>query len=160
LLPVQVRSGPPNFSQNGSLLDKIEPTQFDMKYFKITLVRKKRKSQETKTDRVIQKFFDLIIVPLLELILPRANHKIFEKNIDQVQYFYLELNKDNYPVREIGFNKNNKIVFLGPHKENIGYLTDLHGPLENKNFKTKTIITKSEFKNKWQKAVNYYNDMT
>ena len=130
-----------------------------MQYLQITLAYSEKKLQETKTDRILQKFFDLII-PLLKLILPQGNHKIFEKNIDQIQYFYLELDKDNFPVREIGFNKKDQIIFLGPHEENMGYLTDLSGPLEDQNFKIKKNIAKSEFENKWRKAVKYYDDIT
>lgn len=60
---------------------------------------------------------------ILQKILPAANPDI-EKLYFQTHIWWLELDDENKPQREIGFDENKKPIVIGPIGNNFGYLVD------------------------------------
>ena len=75
-------------------------------------------------------FFEKILSSILSFIIPKANPD-FDHLINNVHQWYLEyddLNKDT--CREIGIDKNNRIIVKAPYLNNYGYWTDNNMTLE------------------------------
>ncbi len=47
----------------------------------------------------------------------------FHMKYNDVEYWWLELNQDGIPVRELGFNHDGKAIVAGPFGENAGLFT-------------------------------------
>jgi hypothetical protein len=75
-------------------------------------------------------FFEKILSSILSFIIPKANPD-FDHLIYNVHQWYLEyddLNKDT--CREIGIDKNNRIIVKAAYLNNYGYWTDNNMTLE------------------------------
>lgn len=62
-------------------------------------------------------------VRLLQKVLPSANPDL-EQLIGQAQVWWLEVDDDGEPLREIGFDPNGQAIVLGPVEGNFGFLID------------------------------------
>ena len=90
------------------------------------------------------------IVNLLSKIIPKGNPD-FDEKIGKVKTWFLEYNvEDNYANREIGFDKDFKIILRMPFKDNYGYWTDNHLTMEDYLKFNPKEITKQQFEEKWQ----------
>jgi len=83
---------------------------------------------------------------LLKRVLPAANPDV-EKLYEDVYLWWLEVNDDGEPNREIGFNEMKEPIVLGPIGENYGFLTDT-GKVWNDWSEEKNEIQK-EFEYTW-----------
>lgn len=62
-------------------------------------------------------------VRVLTWLVPAANPDL-EPYIDRTQTWWLEIDDDGQPLREIGFDARGKAIVLGPVEGNFGYLID------------------------------------
>ncbi|MDN5210483.1 hypothetical protein QQ020_00440 [Fulvivirgaceae bacterium BMA12] len=86
---------------------------------------------------------------LLSNFIPHANHD-FDKYIDNVETWLIELNDEGIPEREIGINANGVPVMKMPWNKNCGYWTDNN--LVASDFENLFDITetdKGNFENYW-----------
>jgi hypothetical protein len=87
---------------------------------------------------------------ILSTIIPKANPD-FENKIDLVETWIVELdNETEIPEREIGMDKNGRIIMKMPFKNNYGYWTDNNLLLTDfkNNFETSE-ISRNSFENYW-----------
>lgn len=59
----------------------------------------------------------------LSTIIPKANPD-FENEIDKINTWLIEFDAGGIPEREIGLDKDGKVVMIMPWKDNYGYWTD------------------------------------
>lgn len=75
----------------------------------------------------------------------------YDEKINEVEYWVLEFeNKNEFPIREIGLDKNKNIILKMPYKNNYGYWTDNNMRYEDflSSFKCK-IVSEDYFNKKW-----------
>jgi hypothetical protein len=71
-----------------------------------------------------QRTFGEIIVRLFTFWIPRASPD-YETNLDNVKYWYIEVDKNSgTPQREIGFDNINRAILFAPTDKNYGLWTD------------------------------------
>jgi len=64
---------------------------------------------------------------LLKRVIPSGNLPEVEKLFAQTVFWWLEIDEEGNPQREIGFNAQREPVVLGPVGDHIGFLTDVAG---------------------------------
>lgn len=109
----------------------------------------KNKNQSSK-DGLVKSTFINIITGILTKIIPKANPD-FEEKIDAVETWLVECDTETgIPEREIGLDKESKVIVKMPFKENYGYWTDNNLLLNdfNKNFVVSE-INKETFEKNW-----------
>lgn len=75
----------------------------------------------------------------------------YEYFIDRVEYWMVEFDEENIPIREIGIDDEGKVILKMPYKKNYGYWTD--NSLEYKDFVAFFMavgVTQKEFEQKWK----------
>ncbi|MBD8019098.1 hypothetical protein H9628_11505 [Weeksellaceae bacterium Sa1CVA4] len=91
------------------------------------------------------------LVGILTSIIPKANPD-FEGKIDEVQYWLVECdNETGIPEREIGLDKEGRVILKMPHKDNSGYWTDNNLLLnEFKEHFNVSEISRESFEQSWE----------
>ena len=91
------------------------------------------------------------LVGILTSIIPKANPD-FEGKIDEVQYWLVECdNETGIPEREIGLDKEGRVILKMPHKDNYGYWTDNNLLLnEFKEHFNVSEISRESFEQSWE----------
>ncbi|WP_146130047.1 hypothetical protein [Aurantibacter aestuarii] len=86
----------------------------------------------------------------MSTIIPKANPD-FEEKIDFVETWIVELdNETGIPKREIGMDKDGRIILKMPYKKNYGFWTDSNLVFTDfKNEFDTSEITKDTFENYW-----------
>ena len=107
-----------------------------MKYVKTTLATEPRKES---------KWLEKTIIKFLYLILPRANPD-FDNLYDNVRLWWLELDENNIPQREIGFDIKNTAIVLGPIGNNYGFFTDSGEKIDENDYEK---IDSNQFISTW-----------
>ena len=106
--------------------------------------------QKSGPDGFFKRTVKSAIVGILTFIIPKANPD-FENKIDQVENWLVELDfETGIPEREIGLDKNGKVILKMPFKNNYGYWTDNNLLLDDfkKHFSTSE-INNAEFEKYW-----------
>ena len=67
--------------------------------------------------------FDTLIEKFLSKIIPNANPD-FDNQIPTTNIWLIEFDEGGIPEREIGLDKDGKVVMIMPWKDNYGYWTD------------------------------------
>ena len=111
------------------------------------------KNETTHKTNSIKSKIENALNKILSVIIPKANPD-FENAISNVNYWYIEFNKeDNSTCRELGFNENKLSIVAMPIGNNYGYWTDNQLILEDyENFVT-TSITAEEFEEEWNEFI-------
>ncbi len=95
-----------------------------MIYFQIKNPIKKRKATELSMKGIVLS----VIIKSLKFILPKANTDFDALYTEDVSYWIIEYSNSNdgkgYVNREVGFDKNNIPIVIGPYKDNYGFWTD------------------------------------
>ena len=72
-----------------------------------------------------------ILAWLLEKFIPKANPD-FDAKYDDVETWFIEYDEENdYTSREIGLDKDEHVIVVGPFQENLGYWVDNDLTLQN-----------------------------
>lgn len=101
-------------------------------------------------DGLIKSSLKKAFVGILTKIIPKANPD-FDDKIDEVQYWLLECdNETGIPEREIGLDKEGRVILKMPLKDNYGYWTDNNLLLNDfkEHFRTSE-VSKEIFDWKW-----------
>lgn len=102
-------------------------------------------------DGLIKSSLKKALVGILTKIIPKANPD-FDGKIDEVQYWLVECdNETGIPEREIGLDKEGRVILKMPYKNNYGYWTDNNLLLND--FKEHFIVTeisKETFEKNWE----------
>ena len=96
------------------------------------------------------------IIKFLSLIIPKANPD-FDHLYTHVRLWWLELDENNMPQREIGFNENNVTIVGAPISNNYGFFTDSNESIESRDFKE---MDSEQFINAWEQFSSEFNKNT
>ncbi len=110
-----------------------------------------KNDSRTAKDGLIKSSLKKAFVGILTTIIPRANPD-FENKIDEVYYWLIECdNETGIPEREIGLDKEGRVILKMPFKDNYGYWTDNNLLLNDfkEHFKTSE-VSKDIFEWKWE----------
>jgi hypothetical protein len=80
----------------------------------------------------------------------RVDKEIFEHNIKKyasISYWYLLLNDEKEPIKEMGFDENGNIVYKAPYKKDYGFFSD--SPISFESIEDYEIIDESVFNTLW-----------
>jgi hypothetical protein len=91
-------------------------------------------------------WFWKVIMKILLFIFPKANPD-FEHLYDSVDRWWIELNENDVPQKEIGFDNEGNIIVAGPIGKNYGFWTDSTEPVIDSEL---SLIDKSEFLKAWE----------
>lgn len=69
-------------------------------------------------------WYERVVSSIADKMAPLVNPDFYMK-YDEVLYWWLELNEESRPMREIGFDQNGKAIVVGPLGKNKGIFT--HG---------------------------------
>ncbi|PSG87390.1 hypothetical protein C7H52_10935 [Aurantibacter aestuarii] len=105
---------------------------------------------KTQADGKFKRNFKKALIGILSTIIPKANPD-FEEKIDFVETWIVELdNETGIPKREIGMDKDGRIILKMPYKKNYGFWTDSNLVFTDfKNEFDTSEITKDTFENYW-----------
>ena len=102
------------------------------------------------------KWWEKGLVKFLYLIIPKANPD-FDHLYTNVRLWWLELDENNMPKREIGFDENNSTIVVGPIENNFGFFTDSDESIKSSDYEE---INSEQFISSWEKFSNAYNKNT
>lgn len=106
--------------------------------------------QSDKQKNRISLIFQSLIIRILRVFIPTANPD-FEDMIDDVKFWLIEFDdKTGIPEREIGLNKEKKVIVIMPNDRNYGFWTDNNMKLADfkERFKVSE-ITETQFQKYW-----------
>ena len=109
-----------------------------------------KSEHNSHSDGVIKRSIKKAIIGIVSSIIPKANPD-FENKIDLIETWIVELdNETGIPEREIGMDKDGRIIVKMPFKDNYGYWTDNNLLLTDfkDSFNTKE-ISQDSFENYW-----------
>ncbi|HEX4909945.1 MAG TPA: hypothetical protein VFV64_04210 [Permianibacter sp.] len=89
---------------------------------------------------------------MFEAIIPAANPD-FEYLYEDVSVWWLELDENGIPVREIGFNLSGQPIVAAPLGENFGVFTDSAVPCNGFN-----LLNESQFNEQWRYFVRLWDE--
>jgi len=103
--------------------------------------------KQTSKESLLKKTF----VNILTKILPKANPD-FEDKINEVKWWLVEFDRENgKPKREIGMDKEGRVILKMPFKDNYGFWIDSNLSLNDiKNFCIVSEISKKSFEYNWE----------
>ncbi len=116
-------------------------------YIQFKVPKSKHNSQP---DGVVKRNIKKAIIGIVSSIIPKANPD-FDHKIDFVEDWLVELdNETGIPEREIGMDKDGRIIVKMPFKKNYGYWTDNNLLLDDfkESFSTSE-ISRDSFENYW-----------
>ncbi len=110
----------------------------------------KSESQATKKGQ-IKNLLKKALIAILTKIIPKANPD-FEDKIDEVQHWLVECDiETGIPEREIGLDKEGRVILKMPYKDNYGYWTDNNLLLNDfKEHFVVSEINKDRFEQNWE----------
>ena len=119
-----------------------------MKYFIFT--DKDNENRNTLTNSSFVKVFDF----LLSFLIPKANPD-FDSMYDNVITWFIEYDEDNdYTNREVGVDKQGRVIVKAPYKRNLGFWVDedltFQDYVDNFNIQ---YISKEAFESIWEKEL-------
>lgn len=110
-----------------------------------------KNGKNSSNDGLLKKLFLKALVAMLSAIIPKANQD-FDGKIGDVIHWLVECdNETGIPEREIGLDKEGRVILKMPFKDNYGYWTDNNLLLND--FKTHFMtseISKEMFEEKWE----------
>ena len=83
-----------------------------------------KNDSQTEKDGLIKSSLKKALKGMLTTVIPKANPD-FDDKIDEVKYWLVECdNESGVPEREIGLDKEGRVILKMPYKDNYGYWTD------------------------------------
>lgn len=120
-----------------------------MKYLTFRIPSKEKK-EDSKAST-----FEMLLEWILEKLLPKANPD-FDLKYEDVVIWFVEYDEDNhYTNREIGLDKDGRVIVKGPFQNNLGYWVDndLTLPNYDNDFNIQ-YIDKAVFEKLWEAEIN------
>lgn len=110
-----------------------------------------KSDSQTPKDGLIKSSLKKALLGILTTIIPKANPD-FEDKIDDVQYWLVECNNETgITEREIGLDKEGRVILKMPFKDNYGYWTDNNLLLNDfKEHFVVSEISKESFEESWE----------
>ena len=110
-----------------------------------------KSDKQTAKDGLIKTALRKALVDFLTKVIPKANRD-FDDKIDEVQYWLVECdNETGIPEREIGLDKEGRVILKMPFKDNYGYWTDNNLLLNDfKEHFTVFEISRESFEQNWE----------
>lgn len=109
-----------------------------------------KSDRSTAKDGLIKNSLKKVLTGILITIIPKANPD-FDQKIDEVRYWLVEFDVETgIPEREIGLDKEKRVILKMPYKDNYGYWTD--NSLLLNDFKKHFVvseISKNSFDESW-----------
>lgn len=90
---------------------------------------------------------------ILQKVIPAANPD-FEKFYPKTRKWWVEIDDEGRPLREIGFNAENKPIVLGPFGRNYGFLVD--SPINWKDSEGDSVEAEKCFETAWQELLQEF----
>lgn len=110
-----------------------------------------KNDSRTTQDGLLKRSLKKALVGIFTKVIPKANPD-FDDKIDEVQYWLVECNNETgIPEREIGLDKEGRVILKMPFQDNYGYWTDNNLLLND--FKEHFVvceISKESFENSWE----------
>tara|TARA_R110002020_G_scaffold97708_2_gene233154 strand:+ start:2650 stop:3042 length:393 start_codon:yes stop_codon:yes gene_type:complete len=110
-----------------------------------------KKNKEAAQVDLINSSLKKALVGFLKKVIPKGNPD-FDDKIDEVQHWLVECdNETGIPEREIGLNKEGRVILKMPYRGNYGYWTDNN--LVINDFKENFVvseISKDNFEQNWK----------
>ena len=103
--------------------------------------RENEKAIKTKAKNLMKSFF--------EKILPQANPE-FEEKYDLVRNWIVEFDEQGLALREIGLEKNGKVIVAAPYEGNCGFWLDTNMNYDDFKDFNGEIISRDEFEKYWE----------
>ena len=123
-----------------------------------------KKDSQAVEDSLLRRALKKVLVGILTEVIPKANPD-FDDKIDEVQYWLVAYdNETGIPEREIGLDKEGRVIIRIPYKNNYGYWTDNN--LLINNFKEQFVvseISKDSFEQNWElfdKITNFETEIS
>ncbi|WP_299126389.1 hypothetical protein [uncultured Winogradskyella sp.] len=109
-----------------------------------------KREHNSEPDGIIKRNIKKVVIGILSSIVPKGNPD-FEDKIDLVETWIVELdNETGIPEREIGMDKNGRVIIKMPFNDNYGYWTDNNLKLEDfKSHFDTSEIGRDTFENYW-----------
>ena len=123
-----------------------------------------KNEHNSEPDGIVKRNIKKAIVGILSSIIPKGNPD-FENKINLIETWIVELeNETGIPEREIGMDKDGRIIVKMPFKNNYGYWTDnnLLLPDFKEHFETSE-ISQDSFENYWslfEKTEDFETELT
>jgi hypothetical protein len=110
-----------------------------------------KSDNQTPKYGLIKSAFKKALVGVLTKVIPKANPD-FDNKIDEVQYWLVECDNDTgIPEREIGLDKEGRVILKMPFKDNYGYWTDNNLLLNDfKEHFVVSEISRDSFEQNWE----------
>lgn len=110
-----------------------------------------KSDRPTAQDGLIKSSLKKALIGILTKIIPKANPD-FEDKIDEVHYWLVECdNESGIPQREIGLDKEGRVILKMPFKANHGYWTDNNLLLNDfEELFVVSKISKDSFEKSWE----------
>lgn len=110
-----------------------------------------KSDSQTKNDGLLKRSFKKALVGILTKVIPKANPD-FDEKINEIQYWLVECdNETGIPEREIGLDKEGRVILKMPYKDNYGYWTDNNLLLNDiKEHFAVSEISKDSFEQSWE----------
>lgn len=109
-----------------------------------------KNNSQTEKDGLIKSSLKKALIGILSTFIPKANPD-FDNKIDEVKYWLVECdNESGIPEREIGLDKEGRVILKMPYKDNYGYWTDNNLLLNDfKEYFVVSEISKDSFEQSW-----------
>lgn len=79
------------------------------------------------------------------MIIPAANPD-FEDSFESVRKWWIEINAEGEPQRELGFNERGEVIAAAPIGKNFGFFTDSHATFAHKEHRR---VERTLFERTW-----------
>lgn len=94
---------------------------------------KKLQTKQTPLALTIVKSLGYLIFKVLTFWIPKANSD-YDSYLDNIDYWYIEINDEGRPIREIGFDVINYALLFAPTTKNRGLWTDSNVTLNKSEY--------------------------
>jgi hypothetical protein len=89
---------------------------------------------------------------ILKLVVPTANPD-FDELIKEVHHWWIEVNDEGQPQREIGFREQGEAIMAMPLGDNDGFWTDSQMTFDSKKCEA---VGEAEFEGRWSEVERHF----
>lgn len=97
-------------------------------------IEKKLHNKQTSSAVSVIKSLGYFVFKVLTFWIPKANSEYYNKHLDNIDYWYIEVNAEGVPIREIGFEAVNRALLFAPTTKNRGFWTDSNVTLNKSEY--------------------------
>lgn len=97
-------------------------------------IEKELNDKQTYAAVSVIKSLGYFVFKVLTFWIPKANSDYYDKRLDNIDYWYIEVNAAGVPIREIGFEAANRALLFAPTTKNRGLWTDSNITLDKSEY--------------------------